>query len=60
MPGHMTTMVPTSIPGVFPMLKRALTACARFEDSPAGLILGLITVFALPLALLALNEAGVR
>jgi hypothetical protein len=42
------------------MLTRALAALRRFEDSPAGLCLGVLTVFALPLALLALNEAGVR
>lgn len=51
---------PTSIPGVFPMLKRAFAACARFEDSPAGLILGLACLCALTLLPLALNEGGLR
>lgn len=51
---------PTVPHGVFPMMRRLLSALDRFEDSPAGRGLGLITLFALPLALLALNEAGVR
>jgi hypothetical protein len=42
------------------MLTRVLSAFERFEDSPAGLILGVLIVFALPLGLLALNEGGVR
>jgi hypothetical protein len=60
MPGVTPTFTPTSIPGVFPMLKRAFAACARFEDSPAGLILGLIILCLLALLPLALNEGGMR
>lgn len=46
--------------GDFPMLTRLLAAIDRFEDRPAGRFLGLVVLFALPLALLALNEGGVR
>jgi hypothetical protein len=60
MPGPMTAITPTSIPGDFPMLKRAFAACARFEDSPAGLILGLIILCLFALLPLALNEGGLR
>lgn len=42
------------------MIHRLLTALYRFEDSPAGMCLGVATVFALPLILLALNEGGMR
>jgi hypothetical protein len=42
------------------MLKRAFAACARFEDSPAGLCLGLVILTSLALLPLALNEGGLR
>lgn len=41
-------------------VREAVDSIKAFEDSPAGLALGLALIFALPLALLALNEGGVR
>lgn len=60
MPGTMTAIIPTSLPGDIPMLKRACAALRRFEDSPAGLCLGLIILCAMAVLPLALNETGVR
>ncbi len=60
MPGAFHPVPPSSLPGDIPMLTRIVIALGRFEDSPAGHVLGLVVLFALALSPLALNEAGVR
>lgn len=42
------------------MMRRILSALDRFEDSPAGLLLGAVAVFVPPILILSLNEGGVR